>query len=63
MKVSAFAPLLLSSTVFAASVRSNALKSRQASMKRGLVDVCVGLDLDVKLLDILPEGKLPDHLI
>ena len=61
MKVSAFAPLLLAASAFAASARSNALKSRQASIKRGLVDVCVGLDLDINLLDILPGGMYP-HL-
>lgn len=56
MKVAAFIPLILSSTALAVSHRANALASRQAQIKRSLVDVCVGLDLDVKLLDILPGG-------
>jgi len=58
MKVSAFIPLILSSTALAASRRSHdVVTARQAQIKRGLVDVCVALDLDVTLLDILPGGK------
>jgi hypothetical protein len=53
MKVSTLAPLILSPVAIAASRHT----LRQASLKRGLVDVCVGLDLDVKLLDILPDSK------
>lgn len=58
MKVSALIPFILSSTVFAATTRrsNSVLTSRQAHLKRGLVDVCVALDLDIELLDILPGG-------
>lgn len=50
--------LLMTSAVLAAPARrnSNVLASRQAQIKRGLVDVCVALDLDINILDILPGG-------
>ena len=54
MKVSTLAPLILSPVALAASRHT----LRQASLKRGLLDVCVGLDLDVNLLDILPDSEL-----
>lgn len=52
-------PLLLAaaSTAFAhpsrTSLDSHAIASRQAHVPRGLVDVCVGLDIDLDLLEIL----------
>jgi len=58
MKVSAFAPLLLSTAAFAATRRShNVVAARQAQLKRdGLVDICAAVDLGVDLLNILPHG-------
>jgi hypothetical protein len=60
MKISALIPFLLSTAAFAAVARRShpVLSSRQAKLSRGLVDVCVALDLDVELLDILPGGIL-----
>lgn len=34
------------------------IASRQAHLRRGLVDICAGLDVDLELLDIIgPDGK------
>lgn len=58
MKFSNAIPLLIAaaSPALAHSTRTtehNAIAARQAHVPRGLVDVCVGLDVDLDLLEIL----------
>ena len=57
MKLSTAFPLLAAAAVPAlASSHNRALSSRQAHVGRGLIDICVGLDVDLTLLDVQRDG-------
>ena len=61
MKFSTVAPLFLAATsAYATSLTSgyDLLRSRQHKVHRDLLDVCVGLDVDLTLADILRNGEL-----
>ncbi|TCD69575.1 hypothetical protein EIP91_006997 [Steccherinum ochraceum] len=60
MKFSTVAPLVLAaSSAYASSLTRgyDVIKSRQAKIRRDVLDVCVGLDVDLTLTDILQNGK------
>jgi len=39
------------------ALKNSIIASRQHHARRSLVDICVALDLDLELLDILPDGE------
>lgn len=60
MKFSALASLaVLASTAYASSLTSgyDVVKARQHKIRRDVLDVCVGLDVDLTLLDIIQNGE------
>lgn len=63
MKFLAIAPLVLAATsAYATSLTSgyDVIQSRQAKVQRDLLDVCVGLDADLVLADIIQGGEYLD---
>ncbi|THG92847.1 hypothetical protein EW026_g8203 [Hermanssonia centrifuga] len=60
MKVATFLPLVLAatSTVATSLTRSyDVVRARQVKVQRDLLDVCVGLDVDVEIGSIIRDGK------
>ncbi len=61
MKVATFLPLVLAatSTVATSLTRSyDVVRARQVKVQRDLLDVCVGLDVDVEIGSIIRDGLL-----
>jgi hypothetical protein len=52
-----FALAILVAASSAYALKNSIIASRQHHARRSLVDICVALDLDLELLDILPDGE------